>query len=235
MYERLIIELEKGIDPGRAERTMHYFGITEGGYGEKDVLLGIPSPHIRAVAKDFKTLPVQDILRLLHSEVHEFRFCALAILKERYKKAPRETVEIYMDNLDHINNWDLVDCFAAHIIGRWCLENQDETMLIKLNQKSSLWRRRISLVAYQAFYRKGVLSSGLELIDKRLDDPEDLMHKACGWMLREIYSKVDKRLVESYIIDNYERMSRTTLRYAIEHMPEEQRQQFLKGDFGRGK
>ena len=235
MYERLIIELEKGIDPGRAERTMHYFGITEGGYGEKDVLLGIPSPHIRAVAKDFKTLPVQDILRLLHSEVHEFRFCALAILKERYKKAPRETVEIYMDNLDHINNWDLVDCFAAHIIGRWCLENQDETMLIKLNQKSSLWRRRISLVAYQAFYRKGVLSSGLELIDKRLDDPEDLMHKACGWMLREIYSKVDKHLVESYIIDNYARMSSTTLRYAIEHMPEEQRQQFLKGDFGRGK
>lgn len=235
MYERLIIELEKGIDPGRAERTMHYFGITEGGYGEKDVLLGIPSPHIRAVAKDFKTLPVQDILRLLHSEVHEFRFCALAILKERYKKAPRETVEIYMDNLDHINNWDLVDCFAAHIIGRWCLENQDETMLIKLNQKSSLWRRRISLVAYQAFYRKGVLSSGLELIDKRLDDPEDLMHKACGWMLREIYSKVDKHLVESYIIDNYARMSRTTLRYAIEHMPEEQRQQFLKGDFRRGK
>lgn len=235
MYERLIIELEKGIDPGRAERTMHYFGITEGGYGEKDVLLGIPSPHIRAVAKDFKTMPVQDILRLLHSEVHEFRFCALAILKERYKKAPRETVEIYMDNLDHINNWDLVDCFAAHIIGRWCLENQDETMLIKLNQKSSLWRRRISIVAYQAFYRKGVLSSGLELIDKRLDDPEDLMHKACGWMLREIYSKVDKHLVESYIIDNYARMSRTTLRYAIEHMPEEQRQQFLKGDFGRGK
>lgn len=231
MYERLIEELEKGIDPDRAERTAHYFGIKEGGYAEHDMILGIPSPHIRKVAKDYKTLPVQDILKLLHSRVHEFRFAALVILKERYKKSPRETVEIYLDNLDFINNWDLVDCFAAHIVGRWCLENQDETILIKLNQKSGLWRRRISLVAYQAFYRKGILSSGLELIDKRLDDPEDLMHKACGWMLREIYSKVDKHVVESYIIDNYDRMSRTTLRYAIEHMPEEQRQIFLKRQF----
>ena len=231
MYERLIEELEKGIDPDRAERTAHYFSIKEGGYAEHDMILGIPSPHIRKVAKDYKTLPVQDILKLLHSRLHEFRFAALVILKERYKKSPRETVEIYLDNLDFINNWDLVDCFAAHIVGRWCLENQDETILIKLNQKSGLWRRRISLVAYQAFYRKGILSSGLELIDKRLDDPEDLMRKACGWMLREIYSKVDKHVVESYIIDNYDRMSRTTLRYAIEHMPEEQRQKFLKRQF----
>jgi 3-methyladenine DNA glycosylase AlkD len=100
-----------------------------------------------------------------------------------------------------------------------------------MNQKSNMWRRRISLVAYLAYYRKGVLGSGLELIDKRLDDPEDLMHKACGWMLREIYSKVDKHVVESYIIDNYDRMDRTTLRYAIEHMPEDERQRYLKGQF----
>ena len=231
MYDRLITELEKGIDGDRAERTAHYFGIFPGGYGEKDTILGIPSPHIRRVARDFKMLPVEDILKLLHSRVHEFRFCALAILGLRYNKAPRETVEIYLDNLDYINNWDLVDCFASHIIGRWCLENDDETVLIKLNQKSSLWRRRISLVAYMAYYRKGILGSGLELIDKRLDDPEDLMHKACGWMLREIYSKVDKHVVESYIIDNYSRMSRTTLRYAIEHMPEDERQRYLKGQF----
>ena len=119
-------------------------------------------------------------------------------------------MEIYLNNLDHVNNWDLVDIFASHIIGQWCLDNQDETILIKLNQKSSLWRRRISLVAYQAFYRKGILSNGLELIDKRIEDPEDLMHKACGWMLREIYSKVDKHVVESYLIDNYDRISRSS-------------------------
>ena len=231
MYDRLITELEKGIDPNRSEFAEHVFGIVPGGYGEHDVLLGIRSPYIRKIAKDFKTLPVEDILRLLHSKYHEFRFCALAILAERYKKAPRETVEIYLDNLDYVNNWDLVDCFASHIIGRWCLENDEETILIKLNQKSNMWRRRISLVAYQAYYRKGILGCGLELIDKRLDDPEDLMHKACGWMLREIYSKVDKHVVESYIIDNYNRMSRTTLRYAIEHMPEDERQRFLKGKF----
>ena len=103
--------------------------------------------------------------------------------------------------------------------------------MIKLNQKSSLWRRRISLVAYQAFYRRGILSNGLELIDKRIEDPEDLMHKACGWMLREIYSKVDKHVIESYLIDNYDRLSRTTLRYAIERMPEDERQKYLKRDF----
>ena len=231
MRDDLIREINAHIDDDRAERTQHYFGICKGGYAEKDTLLGIPNPTLRAIAAKYSKLPRADIESLLQSRVHEFRFVALCILQKQYKKNPRETVEVYLNNLDHVNNWDLVDCFASHIIGRWCLENQDETILIKLNQKSSLWRRRISLVAYQAFYRKGILSNGLELIDKRIEDPEDLMHKACGWMLREIYSKVDKHVIESYLIDNYDRLSRTTLRYAIEHMPEDERQKYLKRDF----
>lgn len=231
MRDDLIREINAHIDGDRAERTQHYFGIYKGGYGEKDTLLGIPNPTLRSLARKYRTLPREDVVSLLQSRVHEFRFVALAILQLQYKKNPRETVEVYLNNLDYINNWDLVDCFASHIIGRWCLDNQDETILIKLNQKSSIWRRRISLVAYQAFYRKGILSNGLELIDKRIDDPEDLIHKACGWMLREIYSKVDKHLIESYLIDNYGRLSRTTLRYAIEHMPEAERQKYLKGTF----
>ncbi len=231
MRDDLICEINANIDADWGEQVQHYFGIRKGGYAEKDTLIGVRVPILRKLAKKYRTLPREDVESLLQSRVHEFRFVALAILKEQYKKNPRETVEIYLNNLDHINNWDLVDCFASHIIGRWCLENQDETILIKLNQKSSLWRRRISLVAYQAFYRKGVLSNGLELIDQRIEDPEDLMHKACGWMLREIYSKVDKHVIESYLIDNYDRLSRTTLRYAIEHMPEDQRQKYLKRDF----
>ena len=231
MKEELIAELEKGIDTDRAERTQHYFGICPGGYGEGDILLGIPSPHTRKCAKVFNKMPLPELRSLLQSPVHEYRFAALAIMKDQYRKNPATIIQLYLDNLDHINNWDLVDCFAPHLIGRWCLENRDEGILVKLNKSKDLWRRRISVVAYMAFYRKNILGNGLEMINSRIDDPEDLMHKACGWMLRDIYSKVDKHLVESYLIDNYSRLSRTTLRYAIEHMPEDERQRYLHGDF----
>lgn len=231
MKDSLIAELEKGIDAERSERTQHYFGIFPGGYGEGDILLGIPCPHIRRCAKSFNKMPVTEVGSLLQSPVHEYRFAALAIMKDQYRKNSEAIIRLYLDNLDHINNWDLVDCFASHLIGRWCLEEHDEGILHDLNQSKDLWRRRISLVAYLAFYRKGVLGNSLENIDNRIEDSEDLMHKACGWMLREIYSKVDKHVVESYLIDNYSRMSRTTIRYAIEHMPEDQRLRYLHGDF----
>ena len=231
MKDELISELEKGIDAERGERTQHYFDIRPGGYGEGDILLGIPSPYIRKCARTYKNMPLAELRELLQSPVHEYRFAALAIMEHQYRKNPATIMQLYLDNLDHINNWDLVDCFASHLIGRWCLENHDEGILAKLNKSKDLWRRRISIVAYQAFYRKGILGNGLDMIDKRLDDSEDLMHKACGWMLREIYSKVDKIVVESYLIDNYSRLSRTTLRYAIEHMPEDERQRYLHGDF----
>lgn len=231
MKDQLIAELEKSIDPDRAERTLRYFGIYPGGYGEGDILLGIPTPYTRKCARDFNKMPLAELRGLLQSPVHEYRFAALAIMKDQYRKNADEIIKLYLDNLDSINNWDLVDCFAPHLIGRWCLENHDEGPLRKLNGEKSLWRRRISVVAYPAFYRKGILGHGLDNVDKRIDDPEDLMHKACGWMLREIYSKVDKHVVESYLIDNYTRLSRTTLRYAIEHMPENERQKYLKGKF----
>lgn len=231
MLEKVISELEKGIDPDRAEHTQHYFGIRPGGYGEGDILLGIRSPHIRSVAREYQKLPLKDVTSLLVSPVHEFRFCALAILVLQYPKQPEACLKIFLDNINHVNNWDLVDCFSPHILGRWCYENHDESILKRLNADEDLWHRRISLVSYMAFYRKGAMGDGLEMIDNRLDDPEDLMHKACGWMLRDIYSKVDKHVIESYLIDNYSRLSRTTLRYAIEHMPEDERQKYLKGKF----
>ena len=231
MKDKLIKELERGIDPDRAERTQHYFGITTGGYGEGDVLLGIPSPYIRKCAKDHNKMPLSELRSLLSSPVHEYRFAALAIMKDQYRRNSDAIIKLYLDNLDHINNWDLVDCFASHLIGRWCLENRDESILDSLNESADMWRRRISLVAYMAFFRKHVLGNGLQMIDRRIDDPEDLIHKACGWMLRDIYSKVDKHLVESYLIDNYSRLSRTTLRYAIEHMPEDDRLRYLHGEF----
>lgn len=231
MKDQLIAELEKGIDPDRCEREQHYFGIFPGGYGDGDILLGIPCPYIRKSAKAFNKMPLPEVELLLQSPVHEYRFAALAIMVDKYRKEPQAVIDLYLRRIDSINNWDLVDCFASHLIGRWCLENSDEEVLTELNRSTDLWRRRISVVAYLAFYRKHILGNGLENVDARIDDPEDLMHKACGWMLREIYSKVDKRLVESYLADNYARLSRTTLRYAIEHMPENERQKYLKGNF----
>ena len=231
MKNELVKELEKGIDVERGERTQRYFGIVPGGYGEGDILLGIPTPYIRKCAKSHNKTPLAELRELLRSPVHEFRFAALAIMKDQYRRNAETVIKLYLENLDFINNWDLVDCFAPHLIGRWCLENHDESVLDDLNRSPDLWRRRISVVSYMAFYRKHLLGNGLEMIDRRLGDPEDLMHKACGWMLRDIYSKVDKHLIESYLIDNYERLSRTTLRYAIEHMPEDERLRYLHGDF----
>ena len=231
MLNELISELEKGIDPDRAQRTEHYFGICPGGYGEGDMLLGISSPHARSVARQYRKLPLKEVEELLRSPVHEFRFCALAILALQYSKQPDACMKVFLDNIDYVNNWDLTDCFAAHLLGRWCLERRDESILKELNAHENLWHRRLSVVSYMAFYRKGIMGDGLEMIDNRIDDPEDLMHKACGWMLRDIYSKVDKHVVESYLIDNYARLNRTTLRYAIEHMPEDERQKYLKGKF----
>lgn len=231
MKDQLIAELEKYADPARAQQEARFFGIRPGGYGEGDLLLGIPTPYTRKCAKTYNQMSLSELQDLLQSPVHEFRFAALAIMKDQYRKNSDVIIRLYLDNLDFVNNWDLVDCFASHIIGRWCLANHDESVLLELNGAKDLWRRRISVVAYLAFYRKGILGHGLENVDRRIGDPEDLMHKACGWMLREIYSKVDKQMIESYLRDNYARLSRTTLRYAIEHMPEDVRLKYLHGDF----
>ena len=117
MKDQLIAELEKSIDPDRAERTLRYFGIYPGGYGEGDILLGIPTPYTRKCAKDFNRMPLAELRELLQSPVHEYRFAAVAIMKDQYRKNADEIIKLYLDNLDSINNWDLVDCFAPHLIG----------------------------------------------------------------------------------------------------------------------
>ncbi len=231
MYEEIVSKIEQDMDPERSERLGHFFGIAPGKYGDGDIYLGCRTPYLRKVAKSFKNADLATIQRLLDSEVHDFRFAGFAILAEKYAKSPDEIKDFYLANLDRSNNWDLVDTFAWRILGQWCLDNKNERKLRELSWSDKLWEKRTSIVAYQAFYRRGVLGDGLENIDWLLEDPEDLIQKANGWMLREIYSRVTKPVVESYIIDNYRRMPRTTLRYAIEKMPESQRQSYLHGDF----
>ncbi len=231
MKNQLIAELEKYIDPDRASQTERFFGIYSGGYGEGDILLGISATIIRKICREYRKMDFTEIEELLQSRVHEYRFAALVLLTTNYKKHPSEVVDIVLRNLKYINNWDLVDCFMPHIIGANALENHDESLLQNFNDSNDLWIKRISIVSYLAFYRKHVLGNGLENIDKLLEDKHHLIQKANGWMLREIYSKVDKNLIENYLIDNYSRLPRTSLRYAIEKMPENERQKYLKGEF----
>lgn len=231
MKEQLIAEFEKHINPERIEATAHFFGICPGGYGEGDILLGVPVPEARKIARKYKDMPADEIAELLHSKVHEHRFAALEILVVQYKKNPDQSRQILLDNIEGVNNWDLVDVITWRILGMWALEHHDEKIFHKLAKSKSLWERRIAVVSYMAFYRAGVMGDGPEIIEQLLGNKEPLIHKACGWMLREIYWRVDKHFVESFIIDHYDQMSRTTLRYAIERMPEPQRKQFLKGEF----
>ena len=231
MKDAFISEMEKQINPDNSVNWAHFFGIKPGSYGEGDILLGIHTKDTRSICKDYRDMPYDEIIELLHSNVHEFRFGALILLRLKPKKEAEKVLKCYLDNLKHVNNWDLVDESAPNILGKYCFEHQDESYLQALNQSDKLWEKRISIVGYQYYYRKGVMAGGMEAIDHLLEDPEPLIQKACGWMLRVIYNKVDKHVVESYIIDNYSRMSRPTIRAAIERMPEEQRLQFLHGDF----
>ena len=231
MKDQLIAELDKHINSERIEATAHFFGICPGGYGEGDVLLGIPVPTARKIALEYKDMPENEIVELLHSKVHEHRFAALEILVAQYKNNPERSRRILLENIEAANNWDLIDVITWKILGMWALEHHDERIFHEFAKSDSLWKRRIAVVSYMAFYRHGVLGDGPDIIEQLLSDKEPLIHKACGWMLREIYWRVDKHFVESFIIDHYSEMSRTTLRYAIERMPEPQRKQFLKGEF----
>jgi 3-methyladenine DNA glycosylase AlkD len=232
MKDQLIAELEKEIQPDKVETFAPYFGVAPGKYGEGDILLAIHTPNLRKICKKYKEMPENEIVELLRSPVHDYRFAGLVLLREQFKKFGDKSKDLYLANLESVNNWDLVDESAPNILGRWCYERKDENILADLhNHKDKLWHKRIAVVAYLYFYRKKTLGNGLEIIDDSLEDSHPLIQKACGWMLHNIYAKVDKHLVESYIIGNYDRMSRNTLRAAIERMPEEQRLQFLHREF----
>ena len=232
MKDQLIAELEKEIQPDKIDVFAPYFGVAPGNYGEGDILLAINTPNLRKICKQFKKMPKEEVVELLNSPVHDYRFAGLVILREQFSARNDNSKNTYLENLQAANNWDLVDESAPNILGRWCYEHKDESILHELHShKDKLWHKRIAIVAYLYFYRKHTLGDGLEIIDGSLEDSHPLIQKACGWMLRNIYAKVDKHMIESYIIDNYDRMSRNTLRSAIERMPEEQRLRYLHREF----
>lgn len=225
--ENLREELQKRIVPGRAETLVRFFKTGPGEYGEGDRFLGIDMPGIRAVVKrdDGKS----DVRGLLHSPWHEERLLALLILVRRFQSgnttAKKAVFDFYLSETSWINNWDLVDVSAYHIVGAWLLD-RPRPILRRLASSESLWERRIAIVSTWAFIRTGDLAETFRLAEKLLGDPEDLMHKACGWMLREA-GKRDVAALERFLDAHVSEMPRTMLRYAIEKLPEKRRKQYL--------
>ncbi len=218
--------------PDRVPTTERFFKTYAGGYSEGDKFLCVSVPGIRIIAKNFKDLPLPEVEELLYSEWHEARLLALIILVERYKKADEPTrqaiYECYMRNIEHVNNWDLVDASAEYIVGPW-LENRPEKLVVlqKLAMSKNLWERRIAMVATFAYIKKGGADEALIIAEDLLHDQHDLIQKAVGWMLREIGKRVDTSLLIAFLDQHAATMPRTTLRYAIEHFSSETRQHYL--------
>ncbi|GAD83820.1 DNA alkylation repair protein [Nocardia asteroides NBRC 15531] len=221
-------------DPADAIHLQRFFKTGAGEYGEGDVFLGVRVPATRKVAKQFATLPLKQIGDLLDGPVHEERLAALLILNARFAAAskPRtrddaaraEMVEFYLDAVrrGRVNNWDLVDASAEHIVGPWLLD-KDRALLFELAQRDSLWERRVALLSTFAFLKAGDASTTLELAAVLLDDRRDLIQKALGWMLREAGKRVDPAVLTGFLDTYAPRLGRTALSYATEHLTPEQR------------
>ncbi len=223
--------LLKTKDPARAKILSHFFKTGTGEYGEGDIFLGIVVGKSRSIAKEFSVLSLTDIQKLLNSPWHEFRLVALLILIQKYNESDSKTkkeqiIKFYLKNLKNINNWDLVDLSCSYLLGSY-LFDKDRKVLYKLAQAKSMWSRRIAMVTTYYFIKNNDLDDTFKLAEILLNNKEDLMHKAVGWMLREA-GKRDKVRLEKFINKYIKIMPRTTLRYAIEKFPEEQRQRLLK-------
>jgi 3-methyladenine DNA glycosylase AlkD len=203
--------------------------------GVRHYYVGLTVPDLRSIAKRYaKTINHTDLDILMHSEIHEYRLLAIIILTLKIKNADKvkekEIVNYYLSNLAYVNNWDLVDASAYNILGKYLYDINDYSLLYEYSKSTNLWIKRISIVATNYMIRKNELDLTLDIVDNLLEDKHDLIHKANGWMLRNVGDK-NKELLTNYIIKNYNKMPRTTLRYAIEHYPEKERKGLLKGEF----
>jgi 3-methyladenine DNA glycosylase AlkD len=210
-----------------------FFKTGKGEYGYGDIFLGVTMPDIRRIAKKFsQEISLQELTELIRSPIHEVRLCALIILVNKYKKEDSDKIyQFYMDHLTAINNWDLVDSSAPYIAGDYLYKHPEKSkILFDLVKSDNLWIRRISIISTFTFIRNNQFRTTLDLAKLLFTDNHDLIHKAVGWMLREIYKR-DANLIRQFLIQNYAQIPRTTLRYAIERMDKRERKKYLKGDF----
>ena len=222
----------KTLSSPEVSKTMQWFFKTgKGDYGEGDVFVGLKVPTQRKLAREFKDLALLELKVLLNSPVHEERLISLFILVDRYGKGKeKEKAEIfsfYLKNRKGINNWDLVDLSAPKIIGKHLLK-RNKSLLFKFALSKNLWERRIAVLSTYEFIRNNDFAVNLQISEMLLQDKHDLIHKAVGWMLREI-GKRDLQAEEKFLKTHYKKMPRTMLRYAIEKFPETKRKKYLQG------
>ena len=223
-------EFKKMSDQEHAAFLQKYFKTGKGEYGEGDVFLGLRVPTIRNIAKKFNTLSIDEAKEFLQSPYHEERLFALFVLIDLFKKAKekdrKKIYDLYLKNTNFINNWDLVDVSAGSIVGVY-LFNGDKELIYVLAQSENLWERRIAIMATSYFITQNEFTDTLKIAEMLLNDKEDLIHKAVGWMLREI-GKRNLEIEENFLKKHYQNMPRTMLRYAIKKFPEEKRKSYLK-------
>jgi 3-methyladenine DNA glycosylase AlkD len=221
--------LKAGANPARARLLLRFFKTGPGEYGEGDRFLGLTLPQVREIAREFHTLPLAEIEALLESPWHEARCVAGVILTRQYASADaRRQAEIhraYLRRTNRINNWDLVDLTAPAIVGTHLL-NRSRVVLRRLARSKSLWERRIAIVATLAFIRENQFAETFEIAERLLDDRHDLIHKAVGWMLREV-GKRDEPALRRFLDRHAATMPRTALRYAIERLSLTSRKRYL--------
>ncbi len=239
----------------KANLLQRFFKTGKGQYGEGDIFLGVMVPNTRKVAKKYINLPLSEVKKLLYSRIHEERLCALLILVEKFGKlnkinpsqmksqfdGAKEIFSFYIKNAKQINNWDLVDLSAPKIVGEYLLNKKNHpsqiksqfdgvNILFKFAVSNNFWERRIAILSTFTFIKNGQYKDSLKIAKILLNDKHDLIHKAVGWMLREVGKKSLKD-EELFLKKYYKSMPRTMLRYAIEKFPEEKRMKYLKNTF----
>jgi len=217
----------------KAKVLQKFFKTGPGEYGEGDVFIGIRVPDLRRLVKEYQDITIKEVVQLLSSMIHEERFFALLILVSKYSKGD-ETVkkriyELYLQNTQFINSWDLVDGSAQHIVGAYLMDKGKKPLYL-LAKSKNLWERRIAILSTFHFIKHDNYAETLKISKILLSDEQDLIHKAVGWMVREI-GKRHMLTEEIFLKKHYKRMPRTMLRYAIEKFPESKRQKYLRGDF----
>lgn len=230
-------ELQKELQDFRNEKKgkdlQRFFKTGKGEYGEGDVFIGITVPTQRKLAKKYKSLSLEDIQVLLDSRFHEYRLTALFILVLQFEKGSEEVrkgvYDLYLKNAKKVNNWDLVDSSAHKIVAAYLLDKDDRNILYELGKSDNLWEKRIGIMSTFAFIRAGEFEDALAVSEILLNDDHDLIHKAVGWMLREIGNR-DKSVEEKFLKKHYKTMPRTMLRYAIEKFDKIERDRYLKGE-----
>ncbi|WPE18623.1 DNA alkylation repair protein [Candidatus Thioglobus autotrophicus] len=231
--QEVITQLKSFASDSRRKSNQYYFKTGPGEYSEFDQFIGVRTPQIRSIAKQYyQQISFDEIDQLINHTTHEIRYCGLIILVYQYQSNNQEAVfNYYLNHLHAVNNWDLVDYSSPHIIGDYLLKHpQKHTLLYQWASSDNLWERRIAIVSTLTFIKQNQFKLTLAISQLLLKDSQDLIHKAVGWMLREVYKK-DADTCKIFLRENYAQLPRTTLRYAIERMAEIERKAYLKGGF----